>query len=149
MRNGLGKSDQWAEAVSSKANIKINDMKFQDLIAYEKVFQLSVKTFHLSKSFPNEEKYSLPDQIRKSSRSVFANLAEAYRKRNYHKSYTYKLTDCDAENSETQFWLEFTFKCEYIDKTTFDEFTSESEEVGKLLNFMILNPAKFGVKLEN
>lgn len=124
-------------------------MRFQDLIAYKKGFQLSMKIFHLSKSFPNEEKYSLTDQIRRSSRSVCANLAEAYRKRNYHKSYTYKLTDCDAENSETQVWLEFAFECEYIDKTTFDELTLESEEVGKLLNYMILNPEKFGVKPEN
>lgn len=124
-------------------------MRFQDLIAYKKGFQLSMKIFHLSKSFPNEEKYSLTDQIRRSSRSVCANLAEAYRKRNYHKSYTYKLTDCDAENSETQVWLEFALECEYIDKTTFDELTSESEEVGKLLNYMILTPEKFGVKPEN
>lgn len=124
-------------------------MRFQDLIAYKKGFQLSMKIFHLSKSFPSEEKYSLTDQIRRSSRSVCANLAEAYRKRDYHKSYTYKLTDCDAENSETQVWLEFAFKCEYIDKTTFDELTLESEEVGKLLNYMILNPEKFGVKPEN
>lgn len=124
-------------------------MRFQDLIAYKKGFQLSMKIFHLSKPFPNEEKYSLTDQIRRSSRSVCANLAEAYRKRNYHKSYAYKLTDCDAENSETQVWLEFALECEYIDKTTFDELTSESEEVGKLLNYMILNPEKFGVKPEN
>lgn len=124
-------------------------MGFQDLIAYKKGFQLSMKIFHLSKSFPYEEKYSLTDQIRRSSRSVCANLAEAYRKRNYHKSYIYKLTDCDAENSETQVWLEFALECEYIDKTTFDELTSESEEVGKLLNYMIVNPEKFGVKPEN
>jgi four helix bundle protein len=108
-----------------------------------------MKIFHLSKSFPKEEKYSLTDQIRRSSRSVCANLAEAYRKRNYHKSYAYKLTDSDAENSETQVWLEFAFECEYIDKTTYDELTTESEEVGKLLNYMILNPEKFGVKTEN
>jgi len=124
-------------------------MKFQDLIAYKKGFQLSMKIFHLSKSFPREEKYSLTDQIRRSSRSVCANLAEAYRKRSYQKSYAFKLTDSDAENSETQVWLEFALECEYIDKTTFDELTSESEEVGKLLNFMILNPEKFGVKIEN
>lgn len=124
-------------------------MKFQDLIAYKKGFQLSMKIFHLSKSFPKEEKYSLTDQIRRSSRSVCANLAEAYRKRSYQKSYAFKLTDSDAENSETQVWLEFALECEYIDKTTFDELTSESEEVGKLLYFMILNPEKFGVKIEN
>lgn len=124
-------------------------MKFQDLIAYKKGFQLSMKIFHFSKSFPKEEQYSLTDQIRRSSRSVCANLAEAYRKRSYYKSYAYKLTDCDAENSETQVWLEFALECNYINKTIFDELTSDSEEVGKLLNFMILNPEKFGVKIEN
>ncbi len=121
-------------------------MKFQDLIAYKKGFSLSMKIFHISKSFPKEEQYSLTDQIRRSSRSVCANLAEAYRKRKYPKSYTLKLTDSDAENSETQVWLEFALECEYIDKSMFDELTSESEEVGKLLNYMILNPEKFGVK---
>lgn len=124
-------------------------MRFQDLITYKKGFQLSMKIFHLSKSFPKEEKYSLTDQIRRSSRSVCANLAEAYRKRSYQKSYAFKLTDSDAENSETQVWLEFALECGYIDKTTFDKLTSESEEVGKLLNYMILNPEKFGVKIEN
>jgi len=124
-------------------------MRFQDLIAYKKGFNLSMKLFHLSKSFPKEEKYSLTDQIRRNSRSVCANLAEAYRKRNYPKSYTYKLTDSDAENSETQVWLEFALECNYIDKTIIDELVSESNEVGKLLNYMILNPEKFGVKKEN
>ncbi len=124
-------------------------MTFQDLIAYKKGFSLSMKIFHLSKSFPKEEKYSLSDQIRRSSRSVCANLAEAYRKRSYHKSYAFKLTDSDAENSETQVWLEFALECEYINKNTFDELVSETEEVGKLLNYMMLNPEKFGVKTNN
>lgn len=87
MKEGLGKSDQWAVAVRSRGNIKINDIKFQDLIAYKKGFHLSMKIFCLSKTFPKEEKYSLTDQIRRSSRSVCANLAEAYRKRDYHKLY--------------------------------------------------------------
>lgn len=120
-------------------------MKFQDLIAYRKGFQLAMKIFHLSKSFPKEEKYSLTDQIRRCSRSVCTNLAEAYRKRKYPKSFAFKLTDSDAENSETQVWLEFALDCGYIDKTTFDVLTTESEEVGKLLNYMLLNPEKFGV----
>ena len=124
-------------------------MKFQDLIAYKKGFNLSMKIFHLSKSFPKEEKYSLTDQIRRSSRSVCDNRAEAYRKRSYHKSYAFKLTDSDAENSETQVWLEFDLECEYINKNTFDELVSETEEVGKLLNYMMLNPEKFDVKTDN
>jgi four helix bundle protein len=123
-------------------------MRYQDLLAYQKGFSVAMKIFHLSKSFPKEEKYSLTDQIRRSSRSVCANLAEAYRKRDYPKHFHSKLTDCDAENSETQTWLEFACACEYIDKETFANFTNENIEVGKLINYMILNPYKFGVKSE-
>ena len=119
-------------------------MQFQDLLAYKKSFALAMKIFHTSKSFPKEEKYSLTDQIRRSSRSVSANIAEAYRKRSYPKHFISKLTDSDAENSETQTWLEFALRCEYIDETTFTDFKNDSEEVGKLLNYMINNPSKFG-----
>lgn len=82
-------------------------MDFRELIAYRKSFVLSMEIFHLSKSFPKEKKYSLTDQVRRSSRSVCANLAEAYRKRRYVNHFISKLTDCDAENSETNVWLEF------------------------------------------
>ena len=89
-------------------------MRFQDLLAYKKGFDLAMKILNVSKSFPKEETYSLTDQIRRSSRSVCANMAEAYRKRLYPKHFISKLTDCDAENSETQTWLEFALACEYI-----------------------------------
>tara|TARA_R110002049_G_scaffold174462_3_gene341652 strand:- start:8711 stop:9076 length:366 start_codon:yes stop_codon:yes gene_type:complete len=121
-------------------------MKFQDLLAYQKSFSLAMKIFHLSKSFPREETYSLTDQIRRSSRSVSANISEAYRKRLYPKHFISKLTDSDAENSETQTWLEFSLQCNYISKDTFNNLMNESNEVGKLINYMILNPEKFGSK---
>jgi four helix bundle protein len=105
-----------------------------------------MKIFEMTKSFPKEEKFSLTDQIRRSSRSVPANIAEAYRKREYPKHFHSKLTDSDAENSETQVWFEFAFKCNYIDEKLFNELISESDEVGKLINYMMLNPEKFGVK---
>jgi len=89
-------------------------MKVQDLLAYQRSFDLAMKIFELSKEFPKEEKYSLTDQIRRSSRSVTANLSEAYRKRRYPKHFVSKLTDSDAENGETQTWLEFAYACEYI-----------------------------------
>lgn len=79
-------------------------MRFQDLLSYKKSFELSMLIFELSKSFPNEEKYSLTDQIRRSSRSVSANLAEATRKKRYVNHFISKLTDSDAENAETQTW---------------------------------------------
>ena len=121
-------------------------MRFQDLLAYQKSFALAMKIFKISKSFPKEETYSLTDQIRRSSRSVSANIAEAYRKREYPKHFHSKLTDSDAENSETQVWLEFALNCEYINEENYNKLLSDSQEVGKLINYMILNPQKFGVK---
>jgi len=106
-----------------------------------------MRIYEVSKSFPKEEQYSLTDQIRRSSRSVCANIAEAYRKRTYPKHFHSKLTDCDAENSETQVWLEFALECNYITKNLFDELTIENNEIGKLINYMIRNPEKFGVKV--
>ena len=122
-------------------------MKFQDLLAYQKSFSLAMKIFEITKRFPKEEMYSLTDQIRRSSRSVSANISESYRKRVYPKSFHSKLTDSDAENSETQVWLEFSFKCNYINESVYNELLNESNEVGKLINYMILNPQKFGAGL--
>lgn len=118
-------------------------MRFQDLLAYKKSFSLAMKIFEISKAFPKEETYALTDQIRKSSRSVTANISEAYRKRRYPKHFISKLTDSDAENSETQTWLEFALACKYIDGKVFGELLSASEEVGKLIHYMINNPNKF------
>jgi four helix bundle protein len=118
-------------------------MKFQDLLAYKKSFELAMDIYSISKSFPAEEKYSLTNQIRRSSRSVSANIAEATRKRRYEKHFISKLTDSDAENSETQVWLEYANACNCIDTTKFETLTSKSLEVGKLLNYMMNNPDKF------
>ena len=107
-------------------------MQFQDLLAYKKSFALAMRIFHISKNFPKDEKYSLTDQIRRSSRSVSANIAEAYRNRSYPMHFISKLTDSDAENSETQTWLEFALKCEYIDQKAFNDLINDSEEVVKL-----------------
>ena len=123
-------------------------MIYQDLLAYKKGFEVAMEIFEVSKSFPKEETYSLTDQIRRSSRSVCANIAESYRKRVYPKHFHSKLTDSDAENSETQTWLEFAFACKYINENTFIELTEKNKEVGKLINYMLLNPAKLGVKTE-
>jgi len=118
-------------------------MRFQDLLAYKKSFELAMSIYHLSKKFPTEEKYSLTDQIRRSSRSVSVNIAEATRKRRYVNHFISKLTDSDAENSETQSWLEYSLACEYINQENFDNLTSKSIEIGKLLNYMMSNPDKF------
>jgi four helix bundle protein len=123
-------------------------MRFQDLLAYKKGFELAMEIFELTKSFPKEEKYSLTDQIRRSSRSVTVTISEAYRKREYPKYFHSKMTDADAENSETQVWLEYALACNYISLEIFEKVTEKSWEVGKLINYMILNPSKFGVKIE-
>ncbi|MEW7291343.1 four helix bundle protein [Aquimarina sp. 2304DJ70-9] len=120
-------------------------MDFKNLLAYKKSFDLAMKIFEITKSFPKEEKYSLTDQIRRSSRSVSANISESYRKRRYPKNFISKLSDSDAENAETQTWLEFSLACGYIDKSIFDQLISQSKEVGSLINYMINNPSKFGV----
>ena len=122
-------------------------MDFKELLAFQKSFLLAMDIFQLSRSFPKEEKYSLTDQIRRSSRSVSANIAEAYRKRRYTNHFISKLTDSDAENSETNVWLEFSLKYEYINAETYNDLNNKTVEIGRLINYMINNPDKFGCKI--
>jgi len=119
-------------------------MDFKELIVYKKAFNLAMEIFSISKSFSKEEKYSLTDQIRRSSRSTCANIAESYRKRIYPKHFISKLTDSDGENSETMVWLDFALASEYITKEKYKPLHSECMEIGKLINFMINNSDKFG-----
>ena len=118
-------------------------MPFRELKVYQKAFKLAMEIFWITKSFPKEEKYSLTDQIRRASRSVSANIGEAYRKRRYETHFISKLSDSDAENTETQVWLDFSMSCKYIENEKYKKLRLESEEVGKLLNFMMNNPDKF------
>ena len=116
---------------------------YRDLIVYQKAFALAMKIFHITKTFPGEEKYSLTDQIRRSSRSVCSCIAEAYRKRKYQGYFVNKISDSDGENSETIVWLEFAYGCEYIFLEKREELESDAEEVGRMLNSMLENPEKF------
>jgi len=116
---------------------------FKDTSAFKKGFALAMRIFEVSKRFPSEEKYALTDQIRRSSRSVCANLAEAFRKRLYPAHFVSKITDADAENSETRVWLEFSYTCKYISEEDYITLTAQSAEVGKLLSHMICNPGKY------
>ncbi len=118
-------------------------MSFRKLLVYQKSFEIAMEIFEISKSFPKAEIYSLTDQIRRSSRSVCANITEAYRKRLYPKHFISKLTDADAENSETLTWLEFSLACNYISCEMKNKLEQKNIEIGKLLNFMIKNPEKF------
>jgi four helix bundle protein len=90
----------------------------EDLEVYQNAFDAAMRIFELSKRFPIEEKYALTDQIRRSSRSVCANLAEAWRKRRYKAAFIAKLNDCEAEAAETQVWLKFAVKCGYLDRNS-------------------------------
>lgn len=117
---------------------------YKDLILYKKSFALSMEIFFLTKSFPKEETYSLIDQIRRSSRLFNICVIEAYRKRKYPNHFVSKLTDVDMENSETQGWLEYALACGYIVQDVYTKLFALSEEVGRLVQYMIDNPGKFG-----
>ena len=116
---------------------------YKDLIGYKKAYELAMEIFVLSKKFPSEEKYSLTDQVRRSSRSVCANIAEAYRRRRYKDYFISKLSDAETENSETQVWLDFAQDCGYLTLEKYSELSTKNDEVGKLIWYMISNPDKF------
>ena len=116
---------------------------FEDLIVYQKAYKVAMDIFELSRSFPKEEKYSLTDQIRRSSRSVTSNLAEAWAKRRYEKSFVNKLTDSFGEENETEVWLDYSKDCGYIQKETHENLVNEYLEVRKILISMINNPDKW------
>ena len=116
---------------------------FKETKLYKKAFIQAMQIFEISKSFPKEEKYSLIDQVRRSSRCVCANLAEAYRKKRYPAHFISKLTDCDAENSETAVWIQFALACEYIEKTIYKDLLAQNDEVGKMISHTINNPEKY------
>lgn len=119
---------------------------FRDLEVYQKAFQASMKIFEMTKEFPSEEKFALVDQIRRSSRSVCANLAEGWRKRKYIAVFKNKLTDSMQEASETQSWLEFCLACRYIEESRFREIDNEYETILSMLNAMEKNADKFTFK---
>lgn len=105
----------------------------RDLDVYKLAFQMAMEIYEISKKFPVEEKYSLTDQIRRSSRSVCANLAEGWRKRKYIAMFINKLSDSAQEAAETQTWLEFALSCKYIDKDTFDRLDGKYEHIFAML----------------
>ena len=107
--------------------------------SYQKAFSAARKIFQLSKNFPKEEKYALTDQIRRSSRSVCANLAEAWRKRRYQAAFIAKLNDSEGEAAETQTWLDFAVQCGYMDAQTGEELSSVYEEILAILGQIINN----------
>ena len=125
--------------MAGKTDIK----HFRDLEVYKRAFTQAMEIFHATKSFPAEEKYSIVDQIRRSSSSVCANLAEAWRKRKYIAVFKNKITDSMQEASETQCWLEFSLECGYMKRSVFDRIDNEYEEIIAMLNSVEMNATKF------
>ncbi|MCX6226492.1 MAG: four helix bundle protein [Bacteroidia bacterium] len=114
-----------------------------DLIIYQKAFQVVMEIFQLTKGFPKEESYSLIDQIRRSSRSVAANLAEAFRRRYYPRMFVSKLVDCVSEAAETQAWLEFSHQCQYLGEPTADKLIKTYDEILNIATEMRSHPEKW------
>jgi len=115
---------------------------FKSLFVYKLSYDFAMEIFNISKTFLKEEKYSITDQIRRSSRSVCANIEEGYRKRIYPKLFIKKLTDSDGECSETSIWLDFSKDCNYISIEQHKKLIRTCDRIGKLLGYMIKNPQK-------
>lgn len=116
---------------------------FRDLKVYQKAFAFAMNIYEVTKKFPNDEKFELTDQMRRSSRAVCRAIGEGYRKRQYPKHFSSKMSDADMENTETQVSLDFAETCRYISHEEYLLLTEQSEEVGRILNHMIENPEKF------
>ena len=136
-------SDLWllTSGFCNLRGMQINSAK--DLMVYKKAYELAMRVFRLSKSFPAEERFALTSQIRRASRSVCLNLREAWAKRRYEAHFISKLSDCDGENAETDSCLDFALDCGYLTPVEHKELTALSAEVGKLLGSMLLHPEKW------
>jgi four helix bundle protein len=117
-----------------------------ELEVYKRAFAAAMRIFQLSKSFPKKEQYSLTDQIRRSSRSICANNAEAWRKRRYPAHWASKLSDCEAEAAETQTWLKFAVECGYLKQEDETELHTEYNEIIAMLVSMITHPEKWSLR---
>ena len=115
----------------------------RDLKVYQLAYRLAMEIFEVTKGFPKDERYSLTDQIRRSSRSVAANIAEAFRKRQYVNMFVSKLADADAEATEAQVWLDFAKDCGYLSPEHHSELTAGYADVGKMLGAMMAHPERF------
>ena len=116
---------------------------FRDLIVYQKSFAPQQEIFEISRGFPPEERYSLTDQIRRASRSIGSNIAEAWQKRVYPAHFVSKLTDADAEQAETQHWLDTAEGCGYLTPEDRLKLMDQCLEIGRMLGAMISEPGKW------
>ena len=121
-------------------------LRHTELDVYRRAFAAAMSVFQITKSFPADERYSLTDQIRRSSRSVCANIAEAWRKRRYEAAFISKLSDAEAEASETQVWLQFCVECKYLDRTLAKELYAEYDAVTAMLVHMITHATDWTIQ---
>ena len=139
----VGDGNTWVkrEVIEQEFGVSMDKIRVhRDLEVYQIAFQSAMDIFEISKQFPREERYSLTDQIRRSSRSVCANLGEAWRKRRYKAAFIAKLSDCESEAAETQIWIEFAVKCNYLDREEGKRiYLNYNAVIGKLVT-MINNP---------
>ena len=116
---------------------------FRDLIVYQKAFQVAQRIFEISRGFPKEETYSLTDQIRRASRPIGAQIAEAWGKRRFERHFISKLTDADAEQLEAQHWVEVSIVCNYMENDQANKIILDLEEIGRMLGSMIKKASQF------
>ena len=116
---------------------------FRDLVVYQKQRELARQVFEVSKTFPVEERFALTDQIRRASRSIGAQIAEAWAKRDYERHFVSKLTDADAEQQETQHWIETAADCTYLTGTQHTALLEFCDEIGRMLQSMKERAADF------
>lgn len=123
-----------------------NIRSYRELRVYQSAFELAMEIFELTKNYPAEEKYSMVDQMRRSSRSVCANLAEAWRKRRYQAHFVSKLSDSESEAEETRVWLQFSLRCGYISEAKFQDLDTRYDLVIGQLVKMISEPEKWTIR---
>lgn len=121
----------------------VHARSFRDLIVYQKTKQLTKEIFEITKSFPREEMYSLTDQVRRSSRAIGAQIAEAWAKRRYERHFVSKLTDADGEQQETQHWIDTSSDCGYVGRELQDQLNLKLAEVGRMIGGMISKSSQF------
>jgi four helix bundle protein len=143
---GEGDSEMEKERKVNLQRQKTNIRHFRELEVYQLAMDSAMRIFELSKQFPLEERYSLTDQMRRSSRSVCTNIAEAWRKRRYPNAFVNKLSDSDAEAAETQVWVEFALKCGYLNQTVVKELDINYDHIMGKLVVMLTRPEQWEIK---
>ena len=130
----VGRKDEGRRVMDEMVAVEVKRVRsVRNLDVYKLAFEMAMEIYKISESFPKEERYSLIDQIRRSSRAVCANLAECWRKRRYVALFINKLTDAAQEAAETQTWLEFALRCNYIDQHTFNKLDERYEHIFAML----------------